>query len=230
MTAGTSAAAGTVLAVLACAVVAARHAPFLKVQDVRVAGVTGEQAPEIRRALVRAARGMTTFAVDEAALRAAVEQYATVDGLDVERDLPRALRIEVAETLPVAVIAGVAVGPDARPLRGVGTAGLPVVRAGTVTARRLVSVLAAAPRELLARTRTARETSGGVEVELRDGPLLRFGDAHRPRAKWLSAVAVLADDRSHGAAYVDVAVPERPTAGGEPPALVADGPSPSTTG
>lgn len=224
------AAAGMVLAVLAGAALAARTAPFLQVEDVRVAGVAGEQAPEVRRALVRAARTMSTLDVDEAALRAAVEPYASVRDLEVERDLPQALRIEVAETLPVAVIGGSAVGPDAEPLEGVSTSRLPTVRAGTTTARRLVRVLAAAPRELLAHARTARATRGGVEVELRDGPVLRFGDHRRPRAKWLAATAVLGEERSSGAAYIDVAVPERPTAGGEVPVPVAGQPAPSTAG
>jgi cell division septal protein FtsQ len=219
-----------VLAVLACAVLVARHAPFLRVQDVRVAGVEGEQATEIRTALERAAKDMSTIAVREDDLRAAAEPYATVQRLEVERDLPRALRIEVTQKLPVAVIGGAAVGADARPLDGVSTRGLPAVRAGTHTARRLVRVLAAAPRELLGRAAAARATSRGIEVELRHGPVLRFGDDHRPRAKWLAATAVLADERSHGAEYVDVGVPERPTAGGAAPDLVAAEPSGSTSG
>jgi cell division protein FtsQ len=51
-------------------------------------------------------------------------------------------------------------------------------------------------------------------VELRDGPELIFGSAHRVRAKWIAATRVLADPESAGATYIDVTLPGRPAAGG----------------
>ena len=50
-------------------------------------------------------------------------------------------------------------------------------------------------------------------MALRDGPQLYFGDAGRLTAKWDSAVAVLANSSSAGAAYIDVTDPSRPAAG-----------------
>lgn len=218
-----AAAAAGVLLTLAVVGLAARSLPIFAVQDVRVSGVTGDQAPRVRAALQRAAEGMTTLDVDEGALRDAVQPYATVDDLEAEADFPRALRVQVRERLPVAVVAGVAVAADNGPLRGVPPTGLPVVRGGPAITDRLLPLLAAAPRELLLRARTARISEDGPVVELRDGPEVRFGDERRPRVKWLAAAAVLADARSRGASYVDVGVPGRPAAGGLPPSASTSG-------
>lgn len=199
-----------------------RDAPFLAVRDVRVVGLEGENAPEIRRALEAAAREMTTLHLDEDRLRAAVRTYPTVRGLTVERDLPRAVRIEVRERLPVASVGGVAVAGDGRVLRGVPTDGLPVVAGAGAPAgralpegeaRKLVAMLAAAPAPLRARSAQARLSDRGPAVELREGPVLLFGDTRRARAKWLAAAAVLGHPRAAGAGYLDLRRPERPAAG-----------------
>jgi hypothetical protein len=50
-------------------------------------------------------------------------------------------------------------------------------------------------------------------VALRDGPQLYFGESSQLTAKWDSAVAVLANASSAGAAYIDVSDPARPAAG-----------------
>jgi cell division protein FtsQ len=221
----TAAAAGTLLALAVLGLVAVQG-PFLRVDDVRVSGLEGEQAPQVRRALQDAAHGMPALRVDEGALRTAVARYSSVEDLEVEADLPKALRIAVRERIPVARLGGVAVDARGRPMRGVPAAGLPAVPGSVATdpgTRRLVALVAAAAPELRARVSSVRMTSGGPEALLRDGPALRFGDWSRPRAKWLAASAVLADERAAGATYLDLRLPERPAAGGEPP-------SPSSAG
>ena len=50
-------------------------------------------------------------------------------------------------------------------------------------------------------------------MALRDGPQLYFGGAGQLTAKWNSAVAVLANSSSAGAAYIDVSDPSRPGRG-----------------
>ena len=50
-------------------------------------------------------------------------------------------------------------------------------------------------------------------MTLRSGPELYFGASDRLTAKWDSAVAVLANASSAGAAYIDVSDPSRPAAG-----------------
>lgn len=55
----------------------------------------------------------------------------------------------------------------------------------------------------------------GVDVELRSGVELRFGDASRLAEKWRSAVAVLADPSITALDYVDLHSPGRPAVYGE---------------
>jgi hypothetical protein len=59
----------------------------------------------------------------------------------------------------------------------------------------------------------------GVDVELRSGIELRFGDPSRLREKWLAAAAVLADPSITALDYVDLHAPRRPAVGGSGYAL-----------
>ena len=54
----------------------------------------------------------------------------------------------------------------------------------------------------------------GVDVELRSGIELRFGDAFAPAEKWRAAAAVLADPSITALDYVDLHAPGRPAVGG----------------
>ncbi len=62
--------------------------------------------------------------------------------------------------------------------------------------------------------RVATTRAHGLELQLRDGPAIWFGDRERLTAKWAAAAAVIADPQAAGASYVDVAAPERPAVGG----------------
>ena len=116
----------------------------------------------------------------------------------------------------------VAVAADGTVLDGAPTKGLAVIAAdgsaagttitGTV-ARRLVRLLSAAPPGLRSRDRPRRQRPARLGGPSQDGPRVDFGDLSRLRAKWLAAAAVLADEDSRGATYVDVRLPERPVAG-----------------
>ena len=53
----------------------------------------------------------------------------------------------------------------------------------------------------------------GLVAQLDKGPEVILGSRSRLGAKWAAATAVLADDGSQGATYVDVRQPERPVAG-----------------
>jgi cell division protein FtsQ len=106
------------------------------------------------------------------------------------------------------------VGPKAR---------LPVVKVDSVptagrledaSARRLVSVLAGAPRPLRPQLERAYDSPRGVTIVVRDGPVLYFGAPSRITAKWAAASRVLADSGSRGARFIDVRLPERPAASG----------------
>jgi cell division septal protein FtsQ len=76
-------------------------------------------------------------------------------------------------------------------------------------------VLGAAPAPLRPCIEGSRYGESGVDVELRSGIELRFGDATRAAEKWRSAVAVVADPSITAADYVDLHSPSRPAVYGE---------------
>ncbi len=75
-------------------------------------------------------------------------------------------------------------------------------------------VLGAAPAALRPYLQGSYYGETGVDVKLRSGIELRFGDASQARAKWKAAVAVLADPSITRLDYVDLHVPGRPAVGG----------------
>ena len=212
--------------VLGAAFLWLRDSGLVRVKEVEITGVSGAQAGEIREALTGAAREMTTLHVREDALREAVASYPVVRDLSAEADFPRRLRITVNAYDPIASMQiggrAIAVAPDGTVLDGAPTKNLAVIAAdgsaagtkitGTV-ATRLVKLLAAAPAPLRARAARASAGPRGLALQLRNGPRLDFGDLSRLQAKWLAASAVLADEDSRGATYIDLRMPERPVAG-----------------
>jgi hypothetical protein len=75
-------------------------------------------------------------------------------------------------------------------------------------------VLGAAPAALRPYIESSYYGESGVDVELRSGIELRFGDATRAEEKWRAAAAVLADPSIAALDYVNVHAPRRPTVGG----------------
>ena len=75
-------------------------------------------------------------------------------------------------------------------------------------------VLGAAPATLRPYIGSSYYGESGVNVELRSGIELRFGDASQAAAKWRAAAAVLADPSITALDYVDLLVPRRPSVGG----------------
>jgi cell division protein FtsQ len=205
-----------------------RDSSLVSVRRVQVSGVHGPDARAIEAALAGAARHMTTLDVRPGALRAAVAPFRVVRDVRASPSFPHGLQIRVIEQLPVAALTvgavrtavaadGVVLGPALL------SSSLPAL-SGTsesVTGQHLrspnllaaVTVLGAAPAPL---TRVAtRVFTGpkGLTVAMRNGLIAFFGDATRPRAKWLALARVLADPNAANASYVDVRLPERPAAG-----------------
>jgi len=221
----------------------ARDSSLVSVRDVAVSGVTSAEAPAIRNALRSAALDMTTLHIREDALLAAVSQYPSIKGLDVDTDLPHAVSIVVRERAPVAAIESgggkVAASGDGLVLRGMRAAGLPTLRVRSAPAGRRVTdrrtlgalgVAGGAPPELRARIERLWSGPRGLTLDLRDGPDLVFGSGANPARKWAAALRVLADPTAAGATYLDLRVPERVAAGGlgpveeEPEATVVPDP------
>ena len=213
-----------------------RDSSLLRVRDVEVTGVTSSQAVQVRAALERAGRGMTTLQVREDELRAAVAPYASVGGLEAHADLPHGLLVEVTERRPVAAVSlggrrvpvtatglllrGVQAGerlPDLRTTAGASSEWLaePRARAG-------LAVAAAAPQALLRRASRVWWGPRGLTLDLSRGPALVFGSAGEARPKWAAAARVLAEPSAAGAAYLDLRVPGRVGAGGLGPLASED--------
>ena len=81
-----------------------RSSSLVRVKQVTVTGIEGQQAGAIRDALTVAARDMTTLAVDDDALRDAVATYPVVRSLEASSDFPHRLRIAVNAYEPVAAV------------------------------------------------------------------------------------------------------------------------------
>lgn len=75
-------------------------------------------------------------------------------------------------------------------------------------------VLGAAPAALRPYLEGSYLGESGVNVKLRSGIELRFGDAARAGEKWRAAAAVLADRSVTALDYVNLHAPRRPSVGG----------------
>jgi cell division protein FtsQ len=205
-----------------------RDSSFVAVRDVRVTGLSSNEGPEVRDALVAAARGMTTLHVREGDLSRAVSDFSSVAAVTASADFPHGLSVEVTEREPVAEVdlggERVPVGAGGRLMRGVRPKGpLPVLKAthlapgGRLTdkdALEAVRALAAAPAVLRPRVNRVWLGPKGLTLELRSGPELFFGGTGRLDAKWMAAARVMAEPSAAGAVYLDVRIPERVAAGG----------------
>ena len=214
-----------------------RDSPLVAVRQVRVTGVAGPDARQIRAALTLAARNMTTLDVRVGQLRTAVAPYPVVKDLRVSTQFPHGMRIRVIEGLPVgALVAGghaIAVSGDGTVLHDIPTGSLPSVPVALLpggsqitdrNALDALALLADAPPRLTGRIeQVTRVAPHGLVVQLRSGPALYFGDDTDLDAKWSAATEVLADSSSAGATYIDVTDPSRPAAGASPAAVVAGG-------
>lgn len=231
---------GVALALVAVYGLWLRDSSLVRVEHVEVNGIDGPEAPEIRAAIVAAARRRTTLNVRSSDLERAVAGHPSVRAVEVDPRLPHGLDVRVIRHRPVARLRygrrdGPPVAADGTLLPGlVVDRPLPVLESAEATNRRggrldngralrSVRVLAAAPTVLDRRMAGAEEgRERGMVVRLRRGPDIVFGDLSALGAKWSAAVRVLADPASRGAAYVDVRLPGRPAAGGlaepeEPP-------------
>jgi cell division protein FtsQ len=205
-----------------------RDSEVVAVRKVTITGVSSSQEARVRDALRRAALDMTTLHVRRDDLKAAVASFASVGDVRAQADFPDALRIEVVERLPAALLAAggerIPVSAGGLLLRGVRPESrtpiievdrLPVgARLDEPRARAIVSVIAAAPGELRGRIERAQLGPRGIELDLRDGPDLIFGARTRLDAKWAAATRVMADSSAQGATYLDLRLPEWTAAGG----------------
>jgi cell division septal protein FtsQ len=221
-----------------------RDSSVVAIDQVAVTGASGADAGAIQASLESTARKMTTLDVSTARLWAAVSRFPEVKGVRVSTHFPHGIVIHVIELLPVAAVKlsgrEIAVTGDGALLPKLAVTGaLPLMalaeppiggRLHQPWALRAARLLAAAPPQLLPRLAEVTTVVGhGLVVQIRSGPSIYFGDASRPRDKWIAALAVLADPKSAGALYIDVTDPERPAAGAGEQAAQAAGATISAT-
>jgi cell division protein FtsQ len=163
-----------------------RHSSLSAVEHVRVRGlvaVHGTDTAAIETALTGAAHGMSTLAVDPAALRAAVAAYPIVGAVKVHPSFPHGLRIEVVERPPVAALvvngASTAVAADGVVLGpGFLSSSLPLVNAGKATTTTTTTTTTPAS----ATTTTLPPVGGSVRGASLLGALAILGAAPAPLA------------------------------------------------
>lgn len=205
-----------------------RNLSWFAVEDVTLAGATTNQQ-EIKAALERVAPDMTTLNLDDAKLRDAVSGFPTVASIRATTSFPHTLHVTITQRLPVAYLQSggrrIAVSADGYLLPGASfdSKSLPRIQGAAASAPRLngngaaqAAILGATPPPLRDRINGSSwdDQRGGVVVDLRGGPEIRFGDGSRARDKWEAAVAVLSSPQHGSPAYLDVSVPDRPVAGG----------------
>ena len=221
-----------------------RDSSLVRVEHVKVTGLTTRDSPAIRRTLRQAALRMTTLHYDAGALEKAVDAFPAVESVSASADFPKTLEIRVREHRPVAALESsdgrqVAVASDGTLLPRSRRRSLPAVKVdsipsgerlgGSTVEERLVLVLAGAPSELRPLIERAYGAKDGVRVAMRTGPTLRFGSPRRLAAKWAAVTRVLADPSSGGASLLDVRLPERPAASFDGDPGVAETPAPTGT-
>jgi len=219
-----------------------RDSALVRVEHVKITGLTTRDAPAIRRTLRQAATRMTTLHYDVGTLERAVDAFPAVQSVSVSADLPKTLQIRVREHRPVAALESsdghrVAVASDGTLLPRSRRGSLPAVKVdsiprgtrlgGETPEERLVIVLAGAPAELRPLLDRAYGAQDGVRVAMRAGPTLRFGAPARVAAKWAAVTRVLADPSSGGASLLDVRLPERPAASFDGDPEPAEAPAPT---
>jgi cell division protein FtsQ len=213
--------------VLAAAGIAATRSPLLDVDRVRVEGTSHTPAAAIRAAS-RVRPGDALVDVDPGAVRHRVAALPWVDRVAVRRQWPGTVRIEVTERRAAAVLAagtrsflvdatGRVLEPVAEPpaslvrIEGVDLA--PSLTAGSSVpdpAAPALAVLRALRPPLRDQIGAVTLTPDGVDLQLREGGVVRLGAPADVEGPLLSAATVLSDVDRHCLAVLDVRVPDSP--------------------
>lgn len=205
-----------------------RNLGWFEIDEVTIEGASTSQ-PQIKAAVERASGSMTTLHIADDELREAVARFPTVASVSATTSFPDTLHVRITERLPVAYVQmggrRTPVSADGYLLTGASfdSKALPRIERASARGARLAedaaaqaAILGATPEPLPARITSSSwdEDSGGVILQLENGPEVRFGDGSRAAEKWDAAVAVLSSPERGSPSYLDVSVPERPVGGG----------------
>ena len=200
------------VAVLSAAVVwVVGYSPALAAKQVRVIGVEGAAADQVRAAAAIPV-GLPLARINTAQAQAAVLALPWVASAEVRRGWPSEVVIAIEPRVAIAALAGTADAVDASGIAftplGPVDARLPRVRATGVGLVTAMAVLADLPEDLARRvvlvTATTRDN---VELTLRSGALVRWGSHEQAGFKADVLRALLRDKRE----MYDVSAPELPT-------------------
>lgn len=216
--------AATVVAALC---IAATRSPLLDVDHVRIDGAHRTPA-DVIRAAARVRTGEPLVDVDPGAVRRRVAALPWVDRVDVRRQWPGTVRVDVVERRAAAVVAvgdrSFLVDATGRLLEPVADAPASLVRIAGVdapsgspagaslpaSAAPALTVLRALRPPLAGQVGAVAVTPAGVDLELRDGGVVRLGTPSDVEAPLLSAATVLGDVDRRCLAVLDVRVPDSP--------------------
>jgi cell division protein FtsQ len=224
------------LAAGALAYVGARESSLFALRSIQINGAPPRVAAHVRTALEPLA-GQSLLAVNRGEIERRLVGLSDVAGISFDRDFPHTLRVFVSPAHSIAVLRRGAsawiVSSDGRVVR---TAGLFAARklpriwvprdaavdvgmaVGDADAARGVQALAIARRAGFgAWISVVRSTDRELTFVLATGPQLRFGDATSMALK-LAVVKRLLPLVQTANAYLDVTVPARPIAAGNPQA------------
>src|SRR4051794_12712854 len=204
-----------------------RDLSWFAIHDVTIKGATTNER-EISSAVERVAGDMTTLHIKDDELRDAVARFPTVASVGASTSFPHGLEVTVTERLPVAFLRTdgreTAVSADGYLLAGADfdAKALPRIEGaahgvrlnGDAAAQATILGATPAPLRNHITDSTWDDQRGGVVVDLKNGPEVRFGDGTRAQDKWKAAVAVLSSDQRGSPSYLDVSVPDRPVSGG----------------
>jgi cell division protein FtsQ len=205
-----------------------RNLSWFAIDEVTVKGATTNQR-QIESAVEGASVDMTTLHIKDGELRDAVARFPTVASVKATTSFPHGLEVTITERLPVAFVRirgeQTAVSADGYLLTGASfdQKELPRIEGAAAHGARLVedsaaqaAILGATPEPLRNRVTATSwdDERGGVVLDLKNGPEVRFGDGLRARDKWAAAVAVLSGEARGSPSYLDVSVPDRPVSGG----------------
>jgi cell division protein FtsQ len=205
-----------------------RNVSLFAIHDVTIEGATTNER-QIKSAVEQVAGDMTTLHIKDDELRDAVARFPTVASVGASTSFPHGLTVKITERLPVAFVRvhgqETAVSADGYLLAGADfdAKALPRIEGAAAHGARLdddaaaqAAILGATPAPLRNHitSSTWDDDSGGVVVDLNNGPEVRFGDGSRAADKWEAAVAVLSGEERGSPSYLDVSVPDRPVSGG----------------
>lgn len=224
-------------ALLAAGVLAylgARESSLFAVQSIRVTGAPPQVASHVREALAPL-EGRSLVGLDRGAVERRLLALSDVAAATVDRDFPHTLRVAVVPAHSIAVLrqgsSGWIVSSDGRVIRTAGRLDSPKLpriwvgpaatvdpgaAVGDADAAQAVAALAVArSSRFTARIATVRSTDHELTFVLPGGLELRFGNAGDLALK-LAVAQRLLPLVAGTAGYVDLTVPERPVAGGNP--------------